>query len=470
MAGKTEELEKRFRDQFCKWMGRSVDFKLVYRASTDGMSPAIFHQKCDNKGATVVIGYNTDGCVFGGYTSVDWRPRTLGDQVEPRHDEKAFLFSLKYMNEYCPRIFPVKNPGLAIVTCTTYTAVFGSACAPDMRILPSSVVNKDTNGNFAANFNVGLFKFGTIYDNGGVTMQQVTNNNFVFKEVEIYQVNDPVSLDKPWREDNKGNTATLKKMIEDYCPVEGTGVKQSRILLVGSVGAGKSSFVNTMNSIFRGHMTCRASTGSAENSLTTKFRCHQLRNDSNVLKFRLCDTRGLEDTHGIDPGDLTAVLDGQVPDLYTFNPFSPITPDSPGYIKTPTVNDKIHCVAFVIDSTSVDVMNESIFSKFKLVQKLANQRGIPQVIVLTKVDQIELDVEEDLTRLLYSSRVAYVVDQVAQLIGLPRGHVLPVKNYEKETELNETVDRFALLSLQQMLRFADDYMHEFLDVLNTRDQ
>ncbi|XP_050406201.1 interferon-induced protein 44-like isoform X2 [Patella vulgata] len=258
-------------------------------------------------------------------------------------------------------------------------------------------------------------------------------------------------------------------MVEDYCPVEDAGVKQSRILLVGSVGAGKSSYFNTINSIFRGHVTSQANTGSAEHSLTTKYRCHQLRNNSTYLSIRVCDTRGMEETQGIDPCDWTALLDGHVPDRYTFEPCSPITPDSPGYIKTPTVNDKIHCVAFVIDSTSVDVMNESILSKFKLVQKLANERGIPQVIVLTKVDQIELDVEEDLTQLLYSPRVAYVVDQVAQLIGLPRGHVLPVKNYEKETELNETVDRFALLSLQQMLRFADDYMYELLDVLNTRD-
>ncbi|KAK6183188.1 hypothetical protein SNE40_010715 [Patella caerulea] len=467
MTGKTE-LNNIDRGQFCKWIGRSVDFKLVYKASRDGMSPAIFHQKCDNKGPTVVIGYNTDGCVFGGYTSVDWKPCTCGT-AQTRWDEKAFLFSLKYMYEYHPKIFPVNNPELAITMCSTYSPVFGVAANPDMVILPHKIVNKDTNGNFVTGLTRENIQFGKVYDSEGVPIQQVTKDNYIFKEVEIYQVMDPVRLDKPWRNEKKDNKATLKKMVEDYCPVKDTGVKQSRILLVGSVGAGKSSYFNTINSIFKGHVACQANTGSSEHSLTTKYRCHQLRNNSTYLNFRLCDTRGMEDTQGIDPCDWTAILDGHVPDRYTFEPCSPITPDSPGYIKTPTVNDKIHCVAFVIDSSSVDVMNESILSKFNLVQKLANERGIPQVIVLTKVDQIELDVEEDLTRLLYSSRVAYVVDQVAQLIGLPRGHVLPVKNYEKETELNETVDRFALLSLQQILRFADDYMYELLDVLNTRD-
>ncbi|XP_050406205.1 interferon-induced protein 44 [Patella vulgata] len=462
MAVKEAQLNNTYLAQFCKWMGRSFDFKLLYRASTDGMGPTIFHQKCDNKGPTVIISYNTDGCVFGGYTSVDWKSCTCGN-TSSRFDQKAFLFRLEYMNKFSPKRFIIKRPELAISQGANYGPIFGQVNVQDMMILPHVTVFPTANGNFPTGLTPQNFTFGRVYDNGGVTMQEVTNDNYTFKDVEIYQVMDPVRLDKPWRDDKKEKKATLKKMVEDYCPVEDTGVKQSRILLVGSVGAGKSSYFNTINSIFRGHVTCQASTGSSEHSLTTIYRCHQLRNDSSYLKFRLCDTRGLEDTQGIDPGDLTAMLDGHVPDRYTFNPFSPITPDSPGYIKTPTVKDKIHCVAFVIDSTSVEVMNESVLSKFKLIQKLANQRGIPQVIVLTKVDQIELDVEEDLTQLLYSSRVAYVVDQVAQLIGLPRGHVLPVKNYEKETELNETVDRFALLSLQQMLRFADDYMYELLD-------
>ncbi|KAK6183343.1 hypothetical protein SNE40_010843 [Patella caerulea] len=462
MGFKNEELTKLYRDQLCKWIGRSVDFKLVYKASRDGMSPEIFHQKCDNKGPTVVIGYNTNGCVFGGYTSVDWEPCTCGT-AQTKQDGKAFLFGLKYMNKSSPRIFPVKNPELAITICSAYSPVFGPAATPDMVIIPNTEVNKNINGNFVTGLTREDMKFGTVYDNGGVTMQQVTNDNYMFMNVEIYQVIEPVRLDKPWRNDSNDITAVLKKMVVDHCPVKGAGVTQSRILLVGSVGAGKSSYFNTINSIFRGHVTCQASTGSVEHSLTTIYRCHQLRNDSTYLKFLLCDTQGLENGQEIDKYYLAGLLDGHVSDGHRFDWFSRIKVISASYIKTQTTNDRIHCVAFVIDSGSVDVMNKSILSHFKMVQKLANQRGIPQVILLTKVDQIDLDVDKDLSQLLYSPRVVYVVDQVAQLIGLPRGHVLLVKNYEKETELNETVDRFALLSLQQMLRFADDYMYELLE-------
>ena len=34
------------------------------------------------------------------------------------------------------------------------------------------------------------------------------------------------------------------------------------------------------------------------------------------LKFRLCDTRGLEETQGIDANDVSFLLDGNVPDGY----------------------------------------------------------------------------------------------------------------------------------------------------------
>ncbi|KAK6183194.1 hypothetical protein SNE40_010721 [Patella caerulea] len=477
--GKLSKIE---RDKLCKWIGQSVDFKLLYKASRDGMSPAIFQQRIVNKGPTVIACWNTDGCVFGGYTSVNWVVHDVH-----QYDQKAFIFRLKYNKEHSARKFPVNYEQNAILFKSGCSPSFGAG--PDLEIfrlptpsaqtsatdpaastaipvvptpigLPATAVTKNANGVFE---NALTPDFGKSYQSGGVTMKEISNNNFNYEEVEVYQVPESMLLTVPWRADRNENLATLKKLIEDYTPLEDVGVRQARILLIGSVGAGKSSYFNTINSVFRGHVTGQANTGSAEASLTTMFRIYQIRSGSTPLKLRLCDTRGLEDTEGIDPGDLSAMLDGHMPDRYTFLPSSPISSGSLGYIKTPTINEKIHCIAFVIDSGSVDVMNESVLSKFKQIQKLANQRSIPQVILLSKVDEIGVEVENNLTNVLYSSRVAYVVDQVAQLIGLPRGHVLPVKNYEKETELNETVDRFALLSLQQMLRFADDYMYDALD-------
>ena len=45
---------------------------------------------------------------------------------------------------------------------------------------------------------------------------------------------------------------------------------------------------------------------------------YQVRTKSSAkpLKFRFCDTRGLEESQGIDAHDLTFLLDGNVPDGY----------------------------------------------------------------------------------------------------------------------------------------------------------
>lgn len=64
----------------------------------------------------------------------------------------------------------------------------------------------------------------------------------------------------------------LTEEIVSFKPVEDVKVTDARILMIGPVGAGKSSFYNTIDSIFRGRITHRACSGSADQSLTTAVR------------------------------------------------------------------------------------------------------------------------------------------------------------------------------------------------------
>lgn len=61
----------------------------------------------------------------------------------------------------------------------------------------------------------------------------------------------------------------LMKAILNYKPEIKT-VHQARVLLVGPIGAGKSSFFNSINSAFRGNMTSQAIAGTAGGSVTTQ--------------------------------------------------------------------------------------------------------------------------------------------------------------------------------------------------------
>ena len=61
---------------------------LLYKASRDGWTPAAFHQRCDNKGATYTRAIINDGKVLGAYTSLSWSSSVQNYAADPT----AFLY------------------------------------------------------------------------------------------------------------------------------------------------------------------------------------------------------------------------------------------------------------------------------------------------------------------------------------------------------------------------------------------
>ena len=64
----------------------------------------------------------------------------------------------------------------------------------------------------------------------------------------------------------------LKDALVAYKPAEDADVRAANILLLGQIGAGKSTFFNSVNSIFRGRITSKACSGSFEHSVTTMVK------------------------------------------------------------------------------------------------------------------------------------------------------------------------------------------------------
>lgn len=62
-----------------------------------------------------------------------------------------------------------------------------------------------------------------------------------------------------------------------------------------------------------------------------------------------------------------------------------------------------------------------------------------------------------------SSLVEDAVNKAADIIAILRSHVLPVKNYEKETILNMDINILALMALRKSLMFADDFLENLYD-------
>ena len=70
-----------------------------------------------------------------------------------------------------------------------------------------------------------------------------------------------------------------------------------------------------------------------------------------------------------------------------------------------------------------------------------------------------------MTNTFTSTAISDAVVKVADIMGLPRTHVLPVKNYESERKLKTGVDILLMEALQRCLDFADDFIDEQLDKL-----
>uniref|UniRef100_A0A8C9SCL2 Interferon-induced protein 44-like n=1 Tax=Scleropages formosus TaxID=113540 RepID=A0A8C9SCL2_SCLFO len=141
-------------------------------------------------------------------------------------------------------------------------------------------------------------------------------------------------------------------------------VSQARILLVGPVGAGKSSFFNSISSVFHGYVTSQAISGSSGDGVTTQ-----------------------------------------------------------------------------------------VLESFKK-QRWDSQNSVPQLLILTKVDEACIYVEKDIQDVY---RSPYIQEKVSDQLGIPVSCIFPVKNYTHETHLKDNCDILLLSTLQEILHFANSY-------------
>ncbi|KAG2461500.1 IF44L protein, partial [Polypterus senegalus] len=242
-------------------------------------------------------------------------------------------------------------------------------------------------------------------------------------------------------------------------------VAEPRILLIGQIGCGKSSFFNSVNSIFRGYVIRQATAGFGENSVSKLYRTYPIHDGRGGKKvpFILCDTMGLEgssDEAGIHVDDIISVINGHVPDQYEFNPKVPISDKFKCYREKPSLADKVYCIVYVVEASKVSLISEVLLKKFKFIQSNVNNMGIPQLLMVTKIDDACTEVAKDLTK-VYQSRYIYEkVTQLAQVLGVPPSAISLVKNYAVDFELNLNMDVLILTALQQMLRAVDACLDE----------
>ncbi|KAM9693336.1 interferon-induced protein 44-like isoform 3-T3 [Dama dama] len=190
-------------------------------------------------------------------------------------------------------------------------------------------------------------------------------------------------------------------------------VSEIRILLLGPVGSGKSSFFNSVKSIFQGHLTRQAIVGSDVTSITEQF-----------------------------------------------SPHKPITPKHPTFITSPSLKDRIHCVAFVFDINSMDNLSSKMMVKFKQIQREVINCGVAQVALLTKVKNCNEVLQDNFLKMNKAMISQSQIQNANRRLGIPLSRILVVENYASEREMDLLKDILILSALKQMFQAADDFLED----------
>ncbi|CAL9695009.1 unnamed protein product [Knipowitschia caucasica] len=268
-----------------------------------------------------------------------------------------------------------------------------------------------------------------------------------------------MKLSTPWREVEWTEDARegLVRRLCSYAPCC-RDVAQARVLLLGPVGSGKSSFISSVQSVLDGRVTNRAMVGGGACSFTHQLQSFPLRG-SESCAVELWDSMGFGDLSGPSLHHLLGVVRGHAPHGYKFQAEQALSSDTEGFIKRPGLQQQMHCVAFVLDASKVFITSYSK-GTISLLQQLRHHishLGVHQVVLLTHVDKICKETESDTSEVYNSKVIRETMLKAAELVGLSPSSVVPVRNYWCELELDLATDVLLLRAMDLLLQYTHLY-------------
>lgn len=309
----------------------------------------------------------------------------------------------------------------------------------------------------------------------GSTEEKIDRVKVLEDQEAEYRLNKE-PLQKPWREYpeypdgifSQNTKDRLLQKILDISPPD--PCKSINIMVMGKIGTGKSSFINTLFTVLRnnGQLSTIASPHGINVPTTTK-RFHEvtLKTFEDGKKIRIYDCRGVHcyDWAGENyKDDLIKTVDGCTRKNYQFQEYC-IQKDSVFFNPNPTISDKMHCVLYVTDSNQV----QDYSSVLKQVKEHVVKNEIPLRVILTKVDQLNLcGFHGDLSGIFRSRQMKLKADLAERNFGIQHCQVLPIANYVSGMEQNITQDVLALLTIDNILQEAIAYIKNETEVLYER--
>ncbi|XP_070705527.1 interferon-induced protein 44-like [Pempheris klunzingeri] len=267
----------------------------------------------------------------------------------------------------------------------------------------------------------------------------------------------PPLLSKPWREIDWRDKQRALQSVRNYQPQ--TEDLQIRILLHGLSGAGKSSFINSVQSVLHDRMYTHAlADNMTQDTFTKKYITYKIpKGPGTFYPFVFNDIMGLHSMDGVLVDDIKLALKGHVKEGYTFNPTSKLSEDNLYYKRAPTANDKVHVLVCVV-SAAISELPDDTLKMIRDIRKEASDLGIPQVAVLTKIDKACPEIKEDVKNVYKVDYLKKKMEEFSAAVGIPMNCIFPVKNYSEEIDLNSDVDSLILSAMKHIINYGEDYI------------
>ncbi|XP_066121060.1 interferon-induced protein 44 isoform X1 [Saccopteryx bilineata] len=403
---------------------KGKQLKLLYMASVHNFCSKDLLQRCCDQGPTITMIYTSD-CIIGAY---------ILDNYQDKKKVPIILLALKETN---------------ILGC---------------KIRPCFPLVRSHHGEFlydkSSNFQICLEKKKVFISLNVIEKLDLPpDTDISFQECQVFRCEDLLDTRKMTGVNELRES--LLSAVRTYKPYRDL-VRQVRILLLGPIGAGKSSFFNSVKSAFHGHVTHQAVVGSSRTGMSKQYRTYSIKDgkDGNPLPFILCDSMGLSEEGGLCMEDLLYILKGHISDRYQFNFMKPITQGHGDYIDFPLLGNRIHCVTFVFDVNSVENLSYEMLAKIKRIRRELIKCGVVHVVLLTCVDTMDLIKREDLIDIYKCMPVKLKIEAVHKKLGVALSDIFVVSNYVSEWDLDPLKDVLVLSALRQMLLAADDFLED----------
>ncbi|XP_059204132.1 interferon-induced protein 44-like [Centropristis striata] len=186
------------------------------------------------------------------------------------------------------------------------------------------------------------------------------------------------------------------------------------------------------------------------------------RGQGNFYPFVFNDIMGFEkDTNtGVLVKDVKLVLGGHVEDGYQFLPIQKLMKGDKYYNSSPTLDDKVHVLVCVLPADKVSLTSAEVVKKMREVRITARDMGIPQLAILTKVDEACPETNKNIKDVYKSKYLKEQVDAFSLLLGVPQNCIFLVKTYGPDPNMNDDNDVVILNALRQMIDFGDDFLND----------